>query len=52
MNFLIGLIFIVLVTGIGLAIYGTEQMTDQYKQHCTSIGGKPLHNGKHWECLK
>lgn len=29
-----------------------KSSTDEYQQECLRIGGKPLWNGRHFDCLK
>jgi hypothetical protein len=51
-----GWFFYLLVAGVSFLAYiifviGPEQSA-KYRAACIEVGGKPMHNGKHWECLK
>lgn len=47
--FLIVFVFAVVMP---MDIKSKRANAEVYKSHCTANGGKPLHNGKHWECFK
>ena len=42
-------VFVVIAS---IAIYREGELKDQYKAQCAATGGKPVYNGKHWECFK
>ena len=42
----------ILALVIWFAVWVSSFSRDEYKQTCTESGGKPVFNGKHWECIK
>ncbi len=43
---------VVFVMFLWLYVKDTKSNLENFKQQCTSVGGKAVFNGKHWECFK
>lgn len=36
----------------GFLVYSEHTRATKYEEACTATNGKPVHNGRQWECLK
>jgi hypothetical protein len=41
-----------LCVGVVFVLQDRDTKRDEYKETCVAIKGKPVYNGRNWECMK
>lgn len=49
---LVGVLCLLLIGALVTVVVKSENNIDNFKQECIQVKGKPLYNGRNWECLR